>query len=57
MFSNDDEHPIQRAILGSLQMVAIGLCAMIVYEMCVASALGIPQRMCVDLQTQPAGPQ
>jgi xanthine/uracil permease len=57
VFSNDDENPIQRAILGSLQMVALGLCAMIVYEMCVASALGIPQRMCVDLQTQPAGPQ
>jgi hypothetical protein len=48
VFSNDDEHPILRAVLGALQMVAMGLCALILYEMCLQSALSIPYKMCVD---------
>jgi hypothetical protein len=56
VFSNEDDNPFQRGILHALQLVALGLCAMILYEMAVSSALGIPQHMCIDgtnLQTAP----
>lgn len=48
MSLKEDDSPFARGVLHALQLVAMGLCALIVYEMLISSALSIPQRMCVD---------
>ena len=45
---DDEEHPIARALLVSLQVVAMALCALVICEICWQQALSIPYKMCID---------